>query len=49
MITESARDLLGVIYAPVSAARAAIETAVSTLAARLERSAGGTNARVSLA
>jgi DNA/RNA-binding domain of Phe-tRNA-synthetase-like protein len=49
MITESARDLLGVIYAPASAARAAIETAVSTLAARLERSAGGTNARVSLA
>jgi len=48
MITESARDVLGVIYAPASAARAAIETALAALAARLEGSAGGRNARISL-
>jgi DNA/RNA-binding domain of Phe-tRNA-synthetase-like protein len=48
MITESARDILGVIYAPASATHSAIETALSSLAARLERSAGGINARISV-
>jgi DNA/RNA-binding domain of Phe-tRNA-synthetase-like protein len=49
MITESARDLLGIIYAPASAGRAGLEAALSTLAGRLARSAGGVNARISIA
>ncbi|MFZ0037652.1 MAG: phenylalanine--tRNA ligase beta subunit-related protein [Candidatus Acidiferrales bacterium] len=41
MVTEAARNLLGVIYAPAGAAPGAIESALQKLADRITQSGGG--------
>src|SRR3984885_12084079 len=48
MVTEAARDILAVIYAPASAPRAKIELALAELARRLGESAKGLNARTAI-
>ncbi|MFZ0735728.1 MAG: phenylalanine--tRNA ligase beta subunit-related protein [Candidatus Acidiferrales bacterium] len=45
MVTEAVCDLLAVIYAPAGARDNAIESALSSLATRLERSAGSSLSR----
>jgi len=45
MVTEAARDILGVIYAPASAARDKIEQALANLGRRLNAFAQGRDAR----
>jgi DNA/RNA-binding domain of Phe-tRNA-synthetase-like protein len=48
MVTEAARDILAVIYAPASAVRAKIESALGELSRRLRESAKGRDARTSI-
>lgn len=48
MVTEAARDILAVIYAPASAARVKIEQALEILARRLRDSAKGRDARTAI-
>lgn len=48
MITESARDIAAVIYAPASAADASIQAAMKQLAERLEQFAGAQAARTKI-
>jgi DNA/RNA-binding domain of Phe-tRNA-synthetase-like protein len=48
MVTEAARDILAVIYAPASATQVKIEQALAALARRLSDSAKGRDARASI-
>lgn len=48
MVTESARDILAVIYAPASAHDASIASALERLATRLSQSAGATETRATI-
>jgi len=48
MITESARDILAVIYCPESASTTSLEQALSTLAARLSSLCSASSSRVEI-
>jgi DNA/RNA-binding domain of Phe-tRNA-synthetase-like protein len=48
MVTEAARDILAVIYAPEGAARGKLEQALAALSRRLSESAHGRDARTAI-